>query len=231
MEHLKNFIIYNTAGITISGISFIGLEYMSDPSNFKQNMKTHVNNVKYWILDKIVSGYTLYKDVFPKSNKIDDKTSDINTLVYNADGNIIEKTSLEYKWLFERELIDSKEYFVRDYINNTCSDIKINDIFMSCEIINNSNTINITNEISKFCVSGIQIDKIFLKAFMKKFFNIELDNNFIMNFITNECNILSIDKNKKLTINNNNFEITDYLDINLNEEVSNEEVSNEETLI
>lgn len=217
MEYLKNFIAYNTAGITLSGISFVSLEYMSDPSNFKKNMKTYANNVKYWVLDKIVTGYTLYRDYFPEEKNTQDNTTNIDSLTYNVEGDLISKDSPEYKWSFERELIDGEEYFVRDHFIKTQHRIKTNNIFMGCEIINDGNTIDITSEISKFCVVGISIDRIFLKAFMKKFFSIDLCDDFTMNFISKDCKVSSLDKTQKLCINNNNFEISHHLKVNLDE--------------
>ena len=217
MEYVSNFLMYNTLGLGISSIYFLSLEYMSDSSRFKENLKRYGNNVKYWILDKIVSGYSLYRDFYPKSQEIEDNTNEIKELIYDVSGNITSRNNKEYKWVFEKIFIDGKEFFVRDYLYNSNNSIKSNIIFMSCEIIDNKNTINITNEITRFCVSGIEIDKIFLKAFMKKIFDYELTEEFTMNFITTDCNILTIDKTTKLNIKDDSFDIIPYSQVNLHE--------------
>ena len=167
MEYIKNFIIYNSIGLFISGSFFTGLEYMSDRINFKKNMKSYIENMKFWAFDKVVSGYSLYKDVFERKGIIV-KKDDINSLVYNYIGDINSSDTEDYLYIFEKRNINDSEYYVRTDI----TDIKPNNIFMSCELNNNGNIIDITQYISKFCISGMEIEKVFLKAFIKRFFNI-----------------------------------------------------------
>lgn len=217
MYYLSNFLIYNTIGFVFYSIYFLSLEYMSDSTNFRKNIYRYYNNVRYWIIDKVISVYAIYIDFYPKSPEIEDKTSNIKELIYDVSGNITSRNNEEYKSIFEKSFIDSKEFFVRDSLYNSNNNINTNVIFMSCEILDNDNVINITNEISKFCVSGIEIDKIFLKAFMKRIFDYELTENFIMNFITSDCDILKIDKTTKLNIKDDSFDIIPYSNIELTE--------------
>ena len=146
-------------------------------------MKSYIENMKFWAFDK-VAWHSLYKDIWTYGIIV--KKDDINSLVYNYIGDINSSDTEDYLYIFEKRNINDSEYYVRTDI----TDIKPNNIFMSCELNNNGNIIDITQYISKFCISGMEIEKVFLKAFIKRFFNIELDEDFTMNFITKDCKVI-----------------------------------------
>jgi len=89
MEYMNNFIFYNSIGFVFSAGMFTSLEFISNPSNFRRNMKQHIDTIKFWTIDKVVSIYSLYKNMFPTIEV--NKAEEIDGLIYNKNG---ERTKL-----------------------------------------------------------------------------------------------------------------------------------------
>ena len=52
---MNNFLFYNSIGFVFSAGMFTTLEFISNPSNFRRNMKQRIDTIKFWTLDKVVS--------------------------------------------------------------------------------------------------------------------------------------------------------------------------------
>ena len=202
---MNSFIFYNSLGFVFSAGMFTTLEFISNPSDFRTNMNQHIDTVKFWAIDKVVSIYSLYKDMFPTIEV--NKAEEIDGLIYNKNGELCDVYSENLQAIYEKRIINEKEYFVKNHIN----DPKPNNIFMGCELnyIDNGkdNKLDINNELEKFCVTNLKLDKLFMKAFMKKVFDINLGDEYTLNCITTNCDILTINEKQILHIHNDSYDV------------------------
>lgn len=201
MEFISNFLYYNSIGFTIGLTSFLGLEYISDKDNFVKNITEYREIIKYWTLDKVVSGYIIYNDYF---NKKPEHGTNIEEFYYNKYGEI--DTNNIYKRFIIKE-VDDNTYFVDSEKN--VSNIEIVTPFMGFEIIFRENSINIKDTLEKFCVNGNQLDFIFFKAFMKKFYNEDIDDDYSITLLDNNCVMKKVTKEKIINITNDGYDISE----------------------
>ena len=202
---MNNFLFYNSIGFIFSAGMFTTLEFISSPSNFRRNMKQRIDTIKFWTLDKVVSIYSLYKDMFPttKENKVDE----IDGLIYNKNGELCDVYSSNLEAIYEKHVINEKEYFVRNHTNNPIP----NNIFIGCELNyvdkDLDKKIDINSELEKFCVTNLKLDSLFMKAFMKKIFDINLGDKYTLNCITTNCDIITINEKQTLYVHNDSYDV------------------------
>ena len=168
-------------------------------------MKQRIDTIKFWTLDKVVSIYSLYKDMFPtvQENKVDE----IDGLIYNKNGELCDVYSSNLEAIYEKCIINEKEYFVRNHTNEPIS----NNIFIGCELNyvdkDVDKKIDINSELEKFCVTNLELDSLFMKAFMKKVFDIDLGDKYTLNCITTKCDIISINDKQILYVHNDSYDV------------------------
>ena len=206
---MENFFFYNSIGFAFSVGMFTTLEFISNPSNFRRNMKNHINTIKFWTIDKVISIYSLYKNIFP-SVKVNN-TENIDGLIYNKKGELCDLYSSDLEAVYEKHIIDENEYFVKNHVN----DPKPNNFLIGCEIkyldeeLGIEKTQDINSELKKFCVTNLKLDKNFMKAFMKKIFDINVESKYVLNSITTNCEILTISDKQTLYVYDESYEIKD----------------------
>lgn len=222
MEYINNFVLYNSIGFVMSLGMFSTLEYISDPDNFTINMKEHMNTIKFWSLDKAVSIYSLYKNVFPEQVE-ESKINGVEGLVYDIDGNLCNTDDDNLEAIYEKRIINEEEYFVKDHITEPVP----NKLFMGCELLFDGEKIDINKEIEKFCVSGTKIDAVFLKAFIKQVFDKDLGVSYKLSCITTTCDMLSLNETQILYVRDNTYVIDSIGKpkvINSDENITREEI-------
>lgn len=208
-----DFVIHNLLGSAIAIATFIGLEYISDSDNFYANLNTYKNNIIYWCGDKVVSLYTLYKE-YSKKHK---KKSTILAFNYTNDGTLDEVSTDN---VFKKVLVDNKEYFVDCDINYDKDEYSVFKPFISISLHLGDEEYDISEHLEKFYIVGNQLDYAFMRAFTKKFYNINIDNSYTLKGFDTECNLFDISHKKTIIIKEDSYEL-------FNEDATDSEDSDE----
>lgn len=193
LNFFYNLLYYNSIGSFFGIMFFLSCEYVSEPENFIINMTNNLQTIKYWILDKVISFYTLYNDLFKKKHI--KKMCTFN--------------NKDYKKFFHNNNI----YYISNsnklYNNNEINDNDIQkELFLGITInINGKKYDNVKEHLDKFMVVNAEFDKKFIKMFMKEFYNIDDINGYEINFIDNYCCPFILNETKILYIYNNFYEI------------------------
>lgn len=213
----SNLIYYNLIGLCGYTTTFCLLEYISDPYNFKENMYNTAVSIGMWSFDKVVSIKMLCDEtffpLFVKKNTVYDNNNDDPTfeLVYDNNGNIInfqkgEEELLSHLNYFKKIMINNKIY----YVSNTNPNKEYNEeiipetpLFLSISLKFDIEY-DIYDELKPYLVFGNKLSITFFKAFMKKYFNVQVANEltfpFTINFIDSSFNISNLNNNETIVI-------------------------------
>lgn len=206
MDFIRDFLYYNTIGVTVGLFSFLGLEYISDKDNFKTNLVGYGEKVKYWILDKVVTGFMIYKDIFNLKEKHSETDRlEYDRLEYDENGEICSSNNAIKSFI--KTIINEKEYFVNSKIIS--ENLRVSNPFMNIAIIFGDKTINIKDKLEKFLVVENCFDKLFFKAFMLEFYGEKLDEKYNISILDHDCNVELINETERINIMGNDYEVID----------------------
>lgn len=225
MSFIADFIYYNTLGFIGASTFFLSMEYLSEPENFIQNIRSKSIDIAYWTFDKVITIKHKYDDLgnyYNNRNK-NNKKDKIDIFCYDKQGSLIQHIRNETDKEFHTIVYNKKQYFV----NSTISHQTIKSLnyppFLNVELIipnnhinineamddyNNSsnkhefNTYNIYDKLKLFFIKGNVFDDTFFKAFMKYFYKLEIENYFL-HVITNKCETKTITQNQMIKMNDN----------------------------
>ena len=211
LDFLYNFLYYNSIGICLGISFFLTCEYVSEPDNFMINTINNLQIIKHWILDKVVSFYTLYNDLCEKNNN-----KKIICMFNNKN----------YKKIIHNDNIYYVSNLNKLYENNELQDTDIQKhLFLGITInINNKTYNNVKEHLDKFMLVDTIMDENFIKMFMREFYNIEDINKYVINFIDNYCSPFCLDETKILYIGNDFYEIKNKIE-NMNDSKNSVELS------
>jgi hypothetical protein len=207
LNFFYNLLYYNSIGVCFGIMFFLTCEYVSHPENFITNTLDNLQTIKHWILDKIISFYTLYNDLFKKKH-----VKKMCTF-----------SNKDYKKIFHNDNI----YYISNsnklYNNNEINDNDIQKhLFLGITIIINKKRYNNVKEhLDKFMIVNAIFDKNFIKMFMKEFYNVNNINGYEINFIDNYCSPFILNETQILYIGNDYYEIK-------NEKENTSEIDNED---
>lgn len=207
---ISNFLYYNTIGLTFGISSFLFCEYISEPKHFITNVKNHLNTVKLWSFDKIISFYMLYndlKDTYFSNTNIKHKEETINNN-NNKNQNLF-LDSGNYKKIKH----NSKEYIVHK--DNPISNIgKLDDndiqheLFFGINICINGTTYeNVKQHLDTFMIKDAEFDKTFIRLFMKQYYNLEKIDGYEIHILDKAFSSFTIKENNIIKIGESKFTI------------------------
>ncbi len=111
-----------------------------------------------------------------------------------------------------------KEISTTDFIDNNLEEVIkfLNDkliinekLFLNIELINELETFDLTNEMQKYFVEGNTIlSHGFLKKIFKKISNNELNENYLLNIMTQDVEMFKLDKTQSISILKDEDELT-----------------------
>jgi len=215
VNFFNNLIYYNSIGLCGYISTFCLLEYISDPYNFKENMYNTAISIGMWSFDKVVSIKMLCDDtffpLFTKKNVIIDSDEPTFEIVYDHDGNIInfqkgEEELLSHLNYFKQIIINNKIYYIS---NNNPNEVYSEDIipetplFLSISLKFDTEY-DIYDELKPYLVFGNKLTITFFKAFMKKYFEVNVANEiafpFTINFIDSSFNISNLTEGETIVV-------------------------------
>lgn len=192
-----DFIYYNSIGFTLTSLAFVGIEFVSDPKNFTDNMSTHLYNVTDYILEK----YVLLKDRYYEfSNMMQDKTNNVivfnDTSTWRLDNESNVQNTTKHYWQIHQDK-DKTHYLVKN-ISSTLDKPDFSP-FMNFELYHTEEIGEETSEIQifdvydklkQFFVKGNELDYTFMTYFMKYFYQVDLEKYESLKFkyLDNEFN-------------------------------------------
>jgi hypothetical protein len=182
------------------------MEYLSEPQNFNENIKNKLIDVGYWSFDKIITmkhkSDTLYEYINNLYSNIDTKLNGVRdeSFRYKTNGKLCKYKTENYIKQFNKVTIQNKEFYIDSELERNCSPLKEKTFFNIDLIVPNKNikiedlvndyqkttnehefvSYNIYDKLKKFFVYGNRLDQYFFKAFMKFFYNIDIETYFLV---------------------------------------------------
>lgn len=204
MNFITDFIYYNSIGATLSIGFFLICEYVSEPDNFLKNAYNHFKTIEYWMYDKIISFYTLYRDYIPNNSSEDKNTIRLKDVLfsYNENDKIKEFEFREFKKCFYYVNKDS-ELYNKDKLEE--NDIQ-EDMFLGINLtIGDTTWENIKHSLDRFMVKGFILNKHFMKEFMNVEYCVKDFDKYEMHLIDKNCIPVVINETHELKIGNGCF--------------------------
>lgn len=206
MSFFSDLIYYNSIGFFGFSTFFITMEYLSEPQSFNENIKNKLIDVGYWSFDKIITmkhkSDTIYEYINNLYNNIDTKLNGVRdeSLRYKKNGKLCKYKTENYIKQFNKVTIQDKEYYFDAELEKNCTPLKENPFFNIDLIVPNKNiniedlvndyqkttnehefvSYNIYDKLKKFFVYGNRLDEHFFKAFMKFFYNKDIEPYFLV---------------------------------------------------
>ena len=191
MDNIYNYIFYNS----ITFVSFLALEYISDPENIMNNLKTYSTNAIYWSFDKYISISMLFDkesiDLLEES-----ESGNIEFLAFNEKGILVEKDSEDLYRIFRKTSNNTMK------MQNNYDNILNVGTFFNFEVtLTDDKIIDLTKEMNNFNIEGNILDNVFFKAFLKKNNNIDLNlenDDYSINVFNDDFRQLYLNKNNRI---------------------------------
>jgi hypothetical protein len=169
--------------------------FFANPKQFIKDTYSNIVEGIVILFDFFVECNMAYNEyIEPKLKRVftlfDSNEYDLNnrSICYDSNGDLV---NIDYVYAFDKISIDGKEYFVSDRIEEVIPFKK--QPFIQVELKYNGVDYDINEHIKKFYVRGSVFDSIFFKAFMKYFYNVNIDStNYTIQIITNDCNIKTL---------------------------------------
>lgn len=215
---LLDFIYYNSLGLSFGLSLFVGLEYISDKNNFSKNIKSYIDSICYWSLDKVVSVKLFYDenftDKYSKKNN-EEKKVGCTTLVYENSG--INKYKLQSETNFSIQQLPQRIFYLiknnekdlyltgANYTNN----IQIEDInelyvqqvnFINAELEIKDSIIDITQQLKKYCIQGNIINNDIINVIIVNHLEKEYTNDYTLHIMNNNFEMEKHDCNLSIII-------------------------------
>lgn len=202
---------YNTIGVGSLLLLFASLEYISDPDTFHSRMKSYLESITFWGLDKIVSLKMLNDDiadyliqrlsiagkhkylVYDKEN--DYKETSIHFLFQSSKFSKMSENQDTYDYddtkyyILEKYLYDKKTIcFITPNNNILLSSIEPAYPWIHMDFIVNDTTYDVQDCIKPFLVNGNVLDLEFFNYFTKHILELALNETYQVHILDNECN-------------------------------------------
>ena len=198
-----DFIYYNAIGSALSISLFVGMEFISDPKNFKQNMENHLYNFMDYSLEKYVllkEKYEEVKDMFEDKEKNIILFNDVE-YIHTSESRLEQMTGAKQFW--KKHNFGKKTYYSNAGQNQESIEKLDFPPFMSFELHieedaksganieidssnndtesnvsvdtnTNINIFDVYENMKHFFVKGNKLDYAFMKNFMSFYYNVNI---------------------------------------------------------
>lgn len=200
-QFITDFLFYNSIGTLLATNVYVGLEYISDPEHFRENMYNTWTSTLFWTFDKVVSVKMLIDEkilpVFKDNTNSPDKNTINIKLIFSKSGQHCNVG--EHSDLFIEKNIDNKTVYVSEKVIEPS--LYSTPPFFSFSLHFNGTTYDIYDKLRPFIVIGNELTPSFFVAFMKKYFQVNIP------YLTNEVISYEIEfmksdfSSKKLELN------------------------------
>ena len=210
---LYNCVYYTlTSGVVITSI--IGVVYLYNPilaNNILINVSWNTLKLFHRIKNKIPNTKKLktdeenYKDAIVKDRFLGYNTSDDTT--YQCDdfeSDYLKNNNFDIMIIINKDEEDNNDYYKRiddkkELVNYNIE--KLENIFLQVELEQNDTRIPIHGNLKQFYLKGNKIlDKNFLLWYLKKFYYLDLENDYTLHIIDSDINIFTMKKDKSIIL-------------------------------
>jgi hypothetical protein len=203
------------------------LEYLSDSDHFSNNMYNYSIGVGTWIFDKIVCVKMLIDNINTKSikniyykyyykltcRKYIENENKYELIYSNNDGKLIKDDScisvecdkIEY---YSPSIINNVTYFYKSNIEIVI--IPDKPSIFSISFIYNDSEYDIYNKLRKYFVVGNILNKSFFIAFMKKYYNADVNCSYSLKYLDKSFTYTYLKNYETIIIGDDSIEILDY---------------------